>query len=326
MEQPLVDRYQRKINYLRLSVTDRCNFRCVYCMPAEGIAQCSHQKILSYEKFYSIAQAAVALGIEKIRLTGGEPLIRKGILPFMQRLNDLDGLKQLVVTTNGFNLLQTAKPLCDLGINYLNVSLDSLKEDRFERITRIGALKPVWDGLVLADTLGIPLKVNMVVMRGINDDEIADFAALTLKYNWSVRFIEYMPNSDGSKHERGLSAEEIYQRINRLYPLEEISHRQLAGPATNYRMKGAKGTIGIISALSCSFCSSCNRLRVSSTGILRNCLFSDQETDLNPYLDRGDLAGLKEAIIANVDQKPEQHNVSWNKSDLPNLHMSKIGG
>ncbi|OQY24005.1 MAG: GTP 3',8-cyclase MoaA [Desulfobacteraceae bacterium 4572_35.2] len=326
MEQPLYDRYQRKINYLRLSVTDRCNFRCVYCMPAEGIDQCNHQQILSYETFYSIAETAVALGIEKIRLTGGEPLIRKGILPFMQRLNDLDGLKQLVVTTNGFNLLQTAKPLCDLGIHYLNVSLDSLKADRFARITRIGTLKPVWDGLILADSLAIPLKVNMVVMRGINDDEIADFAALTLKYNWSVRFIEYMPNADGSKHERGLSADEIYQRINSLYPLEKISHRQLAGPATNYRIKGAKGTIGIISALSCSFCSSCNRLRVSSTGILRNCLFSDQETDLKPYLDNNDLTGLKEAIIANVDQKPEHHTVSWDKSELPKLHMSKIGG
>ena len=326
MEQPLYDRYQRKINYLRLSVTDRCNFRCIYCMPAEGIDQCSHKQILSYENFYSIAETAVALGIEKIRLTGGEPLIRKGILPFMQRLNDLDGLKQLVITTNGFNLLQTAKPLCDLGIHYLNVSLDTLKADRFERITRIGTLNPVWEGLILADSLGIPLKINMVVMRGINDDEIADFAALTLKYNWSVRFIEYMPNSDGSKHDRGLSSEEIYQRINRLYPLEKISHRQLAGPATNYRMKGAKGTIGIISALSCSFCSSCNRLRVSSTGVLRNCLFSDQETDLKPYLQQGDLQGLKQAIIANVDQKPQQHHVSWSKKDLPNLHMSKIGG
>lgn len=326
MEQPLYDRYQRKINYLRLSVTDRCNFRCIYCMPAEGIEQCSHQHILSYENFYSIAQTAVALGIEKIRLTGGEPLIRKGILPFMQRLKDLDGLKQLVVTTNGFNLLHTAKPLHDLGIHYLNVSLDTLKPDRFEHITRIGALKPVWDGLLCADTLGIPLKLNMVVMRGINDDEIADFAALTLKYNWSVRFIEYMPNADGTKHERGLSSEEIYQRINKLYPLEKINHRQLAGPATNYRMKGAKGTIGIISALSCSFCSSCNRLRVSSTGVLRNCLFSDQETDLKPYLEQGDLIGLKYAIIANVDQKPQQHDVSWNKNELPNLHMSKIGG
>jgi len=326
MEQPLYDRYQRKINYLRLSVTDRCNFRCIYCMPAEGIDQCSHKQILSYENFYSIAETAVALGIEKIRLTGGEPLIRKGILPFMQRLNDLDGLKQLVITTNGFNLLQTAKPLCDLGIHYLNVSLDTLKADRFERITRIGTLNPVWEGLILADSLGIPLKINMVVMRGINDDEIADFAALTLKYNWSVRFIEYMPNADGSKHDRGLSSEEIYQQINRLYPLEKISHRQLAGPATNYRMKGAKGTIGIISALSCSFCSSCNRLRVSSTGVLRNCLFSDQETDLKPYLQQGDLQGLKQAIIANVDQKPQQHHVSWSKKDLPNLHMSKIGG
>ncbi|MCD6526654.1 MAG: GTP 3',8-cyclase MoaA [Desulfuromonas sp.] len=326
MVQALYDRYQRRINYLRLSVTDRCNFRCVYCMPAEGIDKCSHFDILSYEKLLMVAEAALDLGIEKIRLTGGEPLIRKGILPFIDRLNALPQLKQLAVTTNGFNLLKTAGPLKDIGIERLNISLDSLQPQRFKKITRLGSFQPVWDGILLAESLGLPLKLNMVVMRGINDDEILDFAALTLRYNWSVRFIEYMPNSDGSPHERGLCADEIYRRINTIYPLEKTENQQLSGPATNYRIKGAKGTVGIISALSCSFCSSCNRVRVTSTGVMRNCLFSHQETDLRPYLDCSDFEGLKAAIAQNVAKKPLGHNVEWTAAGLPELHMSKVGG
>ena len=332
MIQPLYDRYQRRINYLRLSVTDRCNFRCIYCMPATGIDKCPHSDILSYEQFFMLAEAALALGVEKIRLTGGEPLIRKGILPFIERLNELPGLQQLVVTTNGFNLLQMAEPLRDIGIRQLNVSLDTLNPHRFEKITRIGSLKPVWDGIILADALSIPIKLNMVVMRGINDDEIADFAALTLRYNWSVRFIEYMPNSDGSQHERGLSANEIYRRIHAIYPLEKIDSHTLDGPATNYRIKGVMGdgavlgTIGIISALSCSFCSSCNRVRVTSTGMMRNCLYAKEETDLRPYLDNCDLAGLKAAIMSDVYKKPRCHHVDWSNNQSSVLHMSKVGG
>lgn len=332
MAKPIYDRYQRRINYLRLSVTDRCNFRCIYCMPAVGIDRYRHSDILSYEQFTMIAKAALNLGIEKIRITGGEPLIRRGILPFIERLNGLTGLKQLVLTTNGFNLLQMAKPLRDIGIHHLNVSIDTLNPQRFEKITRIGSLQPVWDGIVHADALGIPIKLNMVVMRGINDDEIADFVALTLRYKWAVRFIEYMPNSDGSQHIRGLSTDEIYQRINAIYPLEKIHHHALAGPATNYRIKvatggrGALGTIGIISASSCSFCSLCNRVRVTSTGKMRNCLFAKDETDLRPYLENGDLSGLKSAIMTNIDKKPRRHRADWSDSRSYALHMAKVGG
>lgn len=326
MVNPLYDRYQRRINYLRLSVTDRCNFRCIYCMPAAGVAKCSHSDVLSYENFNMIAETALALGVEKIRLTGGEPLIRRGILPFIKRLRALPQLKQLVVTTNGNNLLETAQPLRDVGIDRLNVSLDTLRPRRFKKISRIGSLKPVWEGILFADRLGIPLKLNMVVMRGINDDEIEDFAALTLKYNWSVRFIEYMPNADGSQCERGLCADEIYRRINTHYPLRRVESHQLSGPATNYRIPGALGTIGIISALSCSFCSSCNRIRVTSVGMMKNCLFSDYETDLRPYLKCADVEGLKAAIIANVEKKPLHHQVGWGGEVKPQLHMSRVGG
>lgn len=323
---PLYDRYQRRINYLRLSVTDRCNFRCIYCMPADGVAKCSHDDVLSYEYFYLIAKAAIALGVEKIRITGGEPLIRKGILSFIAQLRTLPELKQLVITTNGFNLHQMARPLSEIGIDQLNVSLDTLNPQRFEQISRIGALPPVWDGIMLAHSLAIPIKLNMVVMRGINDDEIEAFAALSLKYNWSVRFIEYMPNADGSSNERGLCAKEIYARIQAKYPLQKLDSYSLSGPATNYRISGAPGTIGIISALSCSFCSSCNRIRVTSTGKVKNCLFSDDETDLRPYLKSEDMEGLKQAIIANVDDKPLQHAVHWGAGVASSLHMSKVGG
>ncbi|MCD6527808.1 MAG: GTP 3',8-cyclase MoaA [Desulfuromonas sp.] len=323
---PLYDRYQRRINYLRLSITDRCNFRCIYCMPSAGVDKCTHGDILSYEKFLMISETALSLGVEKIRITGGEPLVRKGILPFLDQLSSLQGLKQLVLTTNGFNLLQMAGSLREIGIQRLNVSLDTLKPSRFESITRIGTFEPVWNGILHADSLGLPLKLNMVVMKGINDDEIIDFAALTLKYNWSVRFIEYMPNSDGSQQERGLSADDIYQRINAIYPLEKIDSHELAGPASNYRINGARGSIGIISALSCSFCSSCNRIRVTSTGMMRNCLFADSETDLRPYLEVSDREGLKAAIKSNVDKKPRRHHVGWGNNHSPALHMSKVGG
>lgn len=326
---PLYDSYQRRINYLRLSVTDRCNFRCIYCMPEGGVAKCCHNDILSYEKFLLMAQTAVSLGVEKIRITGGEPLVRKGILPFIGKLTSLVGLKQVVLTSNGYNLLHCAKPLRELGIDSLNVSLDSLNTQRFKKITRVGSLSPVWEGIMLADTLGIPLKLNMVVMRGINDNELADFAALTLEHNWSVRFIEYMPNADGSRSERGLSSQDIYQRINAIYPLEKIDSTPLSGPATNYRIGGklrAQGTIGIISALSCSFCSFCNRIRVTSAGGMRNCLFAEEETDLRPYLDAGDVVGLKAAITAAVDKKPHSHHMSWNHNHTPSLKMSRVGG
>lgn len=325
---PMFDSHKRRISYLRLSVTDRCNFRCIYCMPADGIDKCQHSDVLSYEQLIVIAETAVELGIEKIRVTGGEPLIRKGILPFIARLKSIAGLNELVITTNGFNLVQMAQQLDDVGVDCLNISLDTLIPQRFKRISRIGSFAPVWEGILLADKLGIPIKLNMVVMRGINDDEIANFAALSLRYNWSVRFIEYMPNADGSHSERGLCATEIYQRINVKYPLVKIKTHSLSGPATNYRIKGGRGagTIGIISALSCSFCSSCNRIRVTSTGKMRNCLFADHEVDLRPFLDTDDLLGLKSAISADVAQKPLGHHVGWDDVFMPELHMSKVGG
>lgn len=324
--QLLYDRYQRRINYLRLSVTDRCNFRCIYCMPAGGIEKCSHDDVLSYENFFTIAQAAIELGVEKIRITGGEPLIRKGILSFISRLRALPALKQLVITTNGYNLSHMAEPLSSIGIDQLNISLDTLNARRFEKISRIGTLAPVWNGIMKAHALAIPIKINMVVMRGINDDEIETFAALSLRYNWSMRFIEYMPNADGSREERGLSADEIYTRIKAKFPLQKVDRYSLSGPATNYRIPGAAGTIGIISALSCSFCSSCNRIRVTSTGKMRNCLYSDAETDLRPYLNSADIPGLKQAITANVYDKSLHHSVHWDDKVIPPLHMSRVGG
>ena len=323
---PLVDRYHRSINYLRLSITDRCNFRCVYCMPEQGVTKCSHSDILSFEQLLLVARAAIGLGIGKIRITGGEPLVRKGVLPFVRRLRRLSGLEQLVLTTNGFNLKEMAKPLRDAGVERLNISLDSLKPERFARISRIGALPPVWDGILKATALGLPIKLNVVVLRGVNDDELLDFVALTQHYNWCVRFIEYMPNAQGSHKRWWVPADEIYARISRVYALEPIAHSHLSGPATTYHVQGAQGTVGIISALSCSFCSWCNRIRVTSTGGMRNCLFSPEELDLKPFLDTMDLTALMQAMEQNILQKPPSHNLCSHPAQRNALLMSQVGG
>lgn len=323
---PLFDSYQRRINYLRLSITDRCNFRCLYCMPSEGVEKYSHGEILTFEELLMISKAALSLGISKIRITGGEPLVRKGLLPFLHQLRQLPGLQQLVLTTNGYNLQELAQPLLDAGVERMNISIDSLQADRFEKITRLGTLQRVWDGIVRADALGFPIKLNVVVMRGVNDDEILDFAALTLKHNWSVRFIEYMPTALGSHQRWWLSTDEIYRRINQLYPLEQTSEETLSGPATTYRIRGAKGEIGIISAISCSFCSSCNRVRVTSTGGMRNCLFAEDETDLKPYLQAKDMDALKLAMQTSVHNKPLSHHLMPMDAQTPALRMSQVGG
>ena len=189
----LIDSFGRKINYLRLSVTDRCNMRCRYCMPAEGVAKLCHEDILSYEALFRIAQSAVALGIEKIRVTGGEPLVRKGIIDFLARLAGIPGLKQLVLTTNGLRLAEMAEELRAAGVQRLNISLDSLQPEVFARITRGGDLSRVLAGITAAERAGFPIKINMVVMRGINDAEVVDVASLALHKPYTVRFIEYMP-------------------------------------------------------------------------------------------------------------------------------------
>jgi len=324
----LIDSYGRRINYLRLSVTDRCNLRCSYCMPAEGIPKLQHGEMLSYEDLYRVACESVALGIEKIRVTGGEPLVRKGLVQFMGRLADISGLRELVLTTNGLLLGELAIPLRQAGVQRLNISLDSLKPGTFARITRGGDLRKVLDGIAAAEEAGFPpVKINMVVMKGINDDELLDFAALTIHKPYTVRFIEYMPTlRDKGWNSQCMAGSEILERIGRHYPLLPLVGNEMAGPSRNFKISGAAGAIGIITPISGHFCDSCNRIRVTASGLLRGCLFADDGVDLKPLLHGADNGPLRETLRRIVTGKPGRHHLAEDESAHGSVAMSQIGG
>ena len=321
----LIDTYGRHINYLRLSVTDRCNLRCTYCMPPEGVKKLGHGDLLSYEELYRVAEAAVGLGIRKIRVTGGEPLVRKGVVGFLERLAALPGLKELVLTTNGLLLEKLALPLRQAGVQRLNISLDSLQPATFARITRGGELERVLAGIAAAEAAGFSrVKINMVVMRGVNDRELLDFAALTLDRPWTVRFIEYMPTIREQGWERlAVSGEEILAGVGARYPLLPAVSAEMAGPSRNFRISGACGTIGIITPVSGHFCGACNRIRVTAAGMARGCLFGGKAVDLKPPLVAGD-AVLREALGNVILGKPEGHRLTEGEEEA--FAMSAVGG
>jgi len=324
----LIDSYGRKINYLRLSVTDRCNLRCIYCMPAEGVRKLSHQDILSYEELMLLAETAVGIGIEKIRITGGEPLVRKGILDFLGNLSKIQQLRQLVLTTNGTLLTEMAEGLREAGVQRLNISLDSLRTETFARITRCGDLARVMAGIRAADEAGLPIKLNMVVMRGINDDEVMDFAGLTLNKPYTVRFIEYMPAvKDPDWRSLVVPGEEIVRRLAGAYRVQPFDREdQLSGPSRNYRIDGAAGTIGIITPISSHFCGECNRIRVTSSGMARGCLFDNTEYDLKTIVRNGDQVALEVALREIIGRKPGRGLLSSADSCRKPFDMSKVGG
>ncbi len=324
----LRDSYNRRINYLRLSVTDRCNLRCFYCMPPEGMVDAGHSGILRYEELQMIAQCAVAIGIEKIRITGGEPTVRKGIVDFLSRLSSIHGLHHLALTTNGLLLEELASDLFSAGVQRLNVSLDSLVPETFQKITRGGDLRKVLAGLDAAVAAGFPPpKINMVMMRGINDSEILDFAELTRSRGCQVRFIEYMPVVKEEGWQRFcISGEEVIARIAEHYHLEPVDKGPFAGPSQDYRIPGATGSIGIITAVSGHFCTDCNRIRVTSLGQAKGCLFSDEKTDLVPFIRPPDMCGLTDALRQIVKAKPERHAISCGRYEHNNFSMSQVGG
>jgi len=323
----LTDQFGRTIDYLRLSVTDLCNLRCCYCMPAEGVPKLSHNDVLRFEELHRIAVQAVSLGVEKIRVTGGEPLVRKGIIPFLEKLAGIPGLRELALTTNGMLLLQLASGLRRAGVQRLNVSLDSLRADTFAAITRGGNLSVVWKGIRAAEDAGFPPpKINVVVMRGVNDNEILDFADLTLHEPYAVRFIEYMPTLMNTGWDvRSVKAPEILRILESRYPLQRLHHTHSAGPATEFRIPGAAGTLGIIAPLSMHFCGSCNRLRITASGMALGCLFSDSGIDLKPYLGQGD-QDLREALRRAAENKPRQHRLMDKDPQFTPFAMVQIGG
>ncbi|MBP2674588.1 MAG: molybdenum cofactor biosynthesis protein [Deltaproteobacteria bacterium] len=323
-----IDSLGRRINYLRLSVTDRCNLRCAYCMPAEGVPKRTHGDILRYEDLLRVSEAALTLGMEKIRVTGGEPLVRKGIVRFLERLSGLPGLKRLVLTTNGILLKDMAGGLKDAGVESLNISLDSLRPDTYSRITRGGDLRRVLEGIEAVERVGFPfVKINVVVLRGVNDDEAADFAALTLDRPYRVRFIEHMPTLPGdSRRNLTVPGEELLRKLSGRFRLLPVSREDLNGPASYYRIEGAVGMLGVITPVSCHFCGECNRIRVSSTGIARSCLFSGAGVDLKPFLEGGDDAALRCALRGVIEAKPERHFLCGDPEEKAPLPMSQVGG
>ena len=324
----LIDTYGRRINYLRLSVTDRCNLRCSYCMPEAGVKMLSHAQVLSYSDLLRISSEAVAAGIEKIRVTGGEPLVRKGILGFLNRLGALPGLKELVLTTNGLLLKDMARGLRDAGVQRLNVSLDSLKPETFASITRGGSLALVLEGIDAAERAGFPPhKINVVVMRGVNDAEILDFVRLSIERPYAVRFIEYMPTcGDADWRALCVPGSEIMARIAEQFDVEESGSSERSGPSKNFRIQGALGSLGIITPMTGHFCDACNRLRVTASGVAKGCLFDGAGVDLKPVLAKGDDRLLRQEIQRIVEGKPGRHQVAVEGVETAPFAMSRVGG
>ena len=328
-----LDAYSRPINYLRVSVTDRCNLRCTYCMPPDGVPWRPSQDILRYEEIETVVRAAVELGISKVRLTGGEPLVRLGIVDLVRRLSRVAGVDDLTMTTNGVLLSRYAEALAQAGLRRVNVSLDTLRAERFRRITRLGRIEDVLEGIEAAHRAGLePVKINTVVIRGMNDDEVVDFARNAVEKGWNVRFIEWMPIGQGQAAEqawldRVVTAEEIRQTIEaELGALHPVKTSAEGGPARYYRVPQADGSIGFITPVSEHFCFRCNRLRLTADGQLRPCLLSDAEIDLRTPLRQGaSVAQVRELILEAIERKPLQHNLDRCQGPEKRV-MSQIGG
>jgi len=324
----LVDQYKRKLNYLRISVTDRCNMKCMYCMTHEKTSKLPCREILRYEEVLRIARIFINLGVSKIRITGGEPLVRKGICGFLAELSSLKGLSDLSITTNGVFLNENIKKIKSAGIRRLNISLDTLDKDKFKRITGIDAFNQVWDSIMLALDMGFdPIKINVVALNGINDDELPELARLSLSYPFHVRFIEYMPIGTSRMTSRQLLAPEIQDRISSIGRLEPVENMSFDGPAKRFRFENAKGEIGFIRPISDHFCGSCNRLRLTASGNLKTCLLSDIETDLKSPLRKGcSDSELADIILKAVYDKPFEHPLVANHAGMISGCMSAIGG
>ena len=327
------DTYNRKINYLRISVTDRCNLRCLYCMPEQGIIPQKHSDILRYEEITTVARAASNLGISKVRLTGGEPLTRLGVVDLVKELADIPGIDDLTMTTNGILLAQYAEQLASAGLNRVNISLDTLRPERFSTITRRGRLEDVLLGIDAAYQYNLtPVKINVVVLRGINDDEVVTLAQKTIMDGWNLRFIEWMPVGETAEGEcdwesQFVSEAEIRERITAvLGPLQPDDTLPNSGPSRSYRFKGAQGTLGFISAVSQHFCAGCNRLRLTADGHLRPCLLADDEIDLRTPLRNGaTIKEIEEILLEAIYAKPRGHNLDQ-AIRVKNRNMSQIGG
>ena len=325
----MIDKHSRKISYLRVSVTDLCNLRCVYCMPPGGSELSRKEEILSLEEILKLIKHGVSLGVNKIRITGGEPLVRKGIISLVNQIAEIKGIDDIAMTTNGVFLKEFATELKSSGLSRLNISLDTMREDRFAEITRGGNIADVFDGVEAVLKAGFKgTKMNAVVMRGDNDDEIHDFVRYIMERDIELRFIELMASGwkDMVDEDRFMPTSEIMERVRGVGELVPDKQRIGGGPATIYRIKGALGSIGFISAVSKPFCSTCNRLRLTSDGKLRSCLLTGGEVDIKDILRSSNLDEtemqdrLTEAFFRVTDMKPIVH------SGRNRAVMNQIGG
>lgn len=331
MATPCIDTNNRTIDYLRISVTDRCNLRCVYCMPAEGVPPKTHDDVLRYEEIARLVRIAAGLGIRGVRITGGEPLVRRGLTGLVAELAAIPGISDLSMTTNGTLLAQHAAELARAGLRRVNVSLDTLDSDRYRAVTRLGRLDDALAGIRAAAETGLrPIKINVVVMRGGNDHEVVRFARRTVSDGWNVRFIEVMPIGEGARAASAhwVSSAEIRAAIEaELGPLEPTVLPG-NGPARYWRVPGARGTIGFISPMSQHFCHACNRIRMSADGKLLPCLFTppDAEIDLRTPLRSGaDDATLASLFRQTIAAKPDGHHLD--ERAVPTCRrMSSVGG
>lgn len=330
----LVDNFGRVHNYIRISVTDRCNLRCVYCMPPEGLPFFPSERVLSQDEIVKLVENFAQMGVTSVRITGGEPLLRTDIVDIVRRVKAVPGIEDVAITTNGLYLTRKAEALKEAGLDRLNISLDTFKADRYKEITRGGNIKQVMAGINLASTLGFKrIKLNAVLIKGQNDDEIIDFLNYSKTHAVNVRFIEFMPI--GTERETWLKSYESLEKVFQVCAEENLVYDKLDsingnGPSENYQLEGAVGNFGLIHPISCRFCESCNRLRVTADGYIKACLYWDEEINVRDVID--DPSAFEALIQKALNNKPENHEMALaNAEKVINKaptwrHMSQIGG
>jgi cyclic pyranopterin phosphate synthase len=327
---PMEDGFGRRIEYLRISVTDKCNLRCVYCMPEEGLPWLKREEILSYEEIAQIVRVMAGVGLRRVRITGGEPLVRRDLPALVRQIKAVPGIDDIALSTNAVLLHELADELRDAGVDRVNVSLDSLRPERVDAISRrAGSAEAILRGLEAAEREGFsPIKVNCVVMRGRNDDEVADFAAITRERPWHIRFIEVMPTGEnlGVQSDEYVSADEILASVGAIGELRPVAGPAGNGPAAYYAFDGAPGTVGVITPMSHNYCGTCNRMRLTADGQLRPCLFGHAQTNLRDPLRRGE--PIEPLLRDTLRIKPERHWLVQGSDQGSGglLALSQVGG
>lgn len=324
-----IDRFGRNIHYLRISLTDHCNLRCIYCMPEEQIFR-PNAELMQDDEILLFTRLFASLGFDKIRLTGGEPTVRANIVDIVRGIASTEGIRSISMTTNGILLRKLAQPLASAGLERVNISIDTLDPQKFKRLTRWGKVQDVWEGILAAEKAGLkPIKLNAVVVKGYNEDDVVELARLTIDHPWQIRFIEMMPFADATDTQTGqvITASEIHERIeDSLGDLQESNDGELDGEAHIYHIHGAQGNVGFISSVTSPFCASCTRVRLTADGRLRLCLLREKEVDLLTPLRAGaSMEELRHLILDGIWYKPWGHGLADGMIPL-NRAMNEIGG